>query len=81
MRIVETYQDVKSGANAKRPGLDRLMADASAGKFDCVLVWKLDRFGRSLVDCLTSMKILEGQLRVFRRCVCQLWRSILVRRS
>jgi DNA invertase Pin-like site-specific DNA recombinase len=30
-----------------------------ARKFDCLLVWKLDRFGRSLVDCLTYIRVLE----------------------
>ena len=59
--IVETYQDVISGAKANRPGLNRLMADARARKFHCLLVWKLDRFGRSLVDCLNNIKFLEDQ--------------------
>ena len=36
------------------------MADARQRKFDCVLVWKLDRFGRSLVDCLTNIRALES---------------------
>jgi DNA invertase Pin-like site-specific DNA recombinase len=53
--IVETYQDTISGAKASRPGLNRLMADARARKFTCLLVWKLDRFGRSLVDCLNNI--------------------------
>jgi DNA invertase Pin-like site-specific DNA recombinase len=57
--IVETYADVMSGAKATRPGLNRLMADAMARKFDCLLVWKLDRFGRSLVDCLNNIRTLE----------------------
>ena len=57
--IVETYQDVISGAKASRPGLNRLMEDAQARKFDCLLVWKLDRFGRSLVDCLNNIRTLE----------------------
>jgi DNA invertase Pin-like site-specific DNA recombinase len=35
------------------------MADAMAGKFQCLLVWKLDRFGRSLVDCWNNIKTLE----------------------
>ena len=39
--------------------LNRLMADARAMKFNCVLVWKLDRFGRSLVDCLNNIRVLE----------------------
>ena len=57
--IAETYHDVISGAKSSRPGLNRLMADAQAGKLDCLLVWKLDRFGRSLVDCLNNIKTLE----------------------
>ena len=59
--IVETYQDVMSGAKSNRPNLNRLMADAMARRFDCLLVWKLDRFGRSLVDCLNNIQILEDQ--------------------
>ena len=37
-----------SGAKARRPELDRLLADAHRRRFDAVLVWKLDRLGRSL---------------------------------
>lgn len=58
-RIAEIYEDVSSGAKASRPSLNRLMADARAGKFDCVLVWKLDRFGRSLLDRLNNIRDLE----------------------
>jgi DNA invertase Pin-like site-specific DNA recombinase len=57
--IGETYQDVMSGERSSRPGLNRLMTDATARKFDCLLVWMLDRFGRSLVDCLNNIKTLE----------------------
>jgi putative DNA-invertase from lambdoid prophage Rac len=38
-----------SGAKASRPALDRLMADAAKRKFDCVAVYKIDRFGRSVL--------------------------------
>ncbi len=38
-----------SGAKASRPALDRLMADAAQHKFDAVAVWKIDRFGRSVL--------------------------------
>ena len=58
-QIVDTYQDVISGAKANRPGLNSLMDAARARKFDCLLVWKLDRFGRSLVDCLNNIRSLE----------------------
>jgi DNA invertase Pin-like site-specific DNA recombinase len=57
--VAEIYQDIMSGAKASRPGLNRLIQDASARKFDCLLVWKLDRFGRSLVDCLNNIRTLE----------------------
>lgn len=58
--LASTYIDVISGTKARRPGLDRLMADARQRKFDIVLVWKLDRFGRSLVDCLSNIQSLES---------------------
>ncbi len=38
-----------SGVSASRPALDRLMNDAAQRRFECVLVWKLDRFGRSVL--------------------------------
>jgi len=38
-----------SGAKASRPALDRLMGAAARREFDCILVWKLDRFGRSVL--------------------------------
>ena len=58
--LVASYTDAISGTKARRVGLDRLMSDARQRKFDCVLVWKLDRFGRSLVDCLTNIQALES---------------------
>jgi len=38
-----------SGAKASRPALDRMMADAAQRKFDCIVVYKIDRFGRSVL--------------------------------
>jgi DNA invertase Pin-like site-specific DNA recombinase len=35
------------------------MSDTRARKLDCLLVWKLNRFGRSLVDCLNHIRTLE----------------------
>ena len=48
--IVHTYEDAAiSGAKGrdKRPGLDRMMKDAARGRFDLVMVWAVDRLGRS----------------------------------
>jgi DNA invertase Pin-like site-specific DNA recombinase len=46
--IVHEYCDRISGAKAKRPGLDQLLADARRGQFDVVLVWAGDRIARSV---------------------------------
>jgi DNA invertase Pin-like site-specific DNA recombinase len=46
--IVEEYVDLGfTGSKTSRPALDRLMKDAHKRKFDVVLVWRFDRFGRS----------------------------------
>lgn len=41
-----------SGSSLERPGMDRLVAGVEAGKFDVVLVYKLDRLSRSQKDTL-----------------------------
>ncbi len=54
--IIGEYLDQGvSGARAKRPALDRLLANARRRQFDAVLVWKLDRLGRSLHHLLTIL--------------------------
>jgi len=53
---VEEYVDHGfSGAKDRRPALDRLMVDAREGKLAAVVVWKIDRFGRSLIHVLKSL--------------------------
>lgn len=39
-----------SGGNMERPALKRLLADVAAGKVDCIVVYKVDRLSRSLLD-------------------------------
>jgi DNA invertase Pin-like site-specific DNA recombinase len=58
--LAGTYQDQISGAKTNRPGLDKLMSDARQRRFDAVLVWKLDRFGRSLVHCVSGIQELSS---------------------
>src|SRR6267142_1426399 len=49
--LPERYDDGGyTGANLDRPALRRLMADIEAGRIDCVLVYKVDRLSRSLLD-------------------------------
>src|SRR6202162_1558704 len=38
-----------SGAKSSRPALDRMMHDAAQHRFDCIVVYKIDRFGRSVL--------------------------------
>jgi DNA invertase Pin-like site-specific DNA recombinase len=53
--IVNEYTDRISGAKARRPGLDQMMADAHRGRFDIVLVWACDRLARSTRHFLTVL--------------------------
>ena len=50
------YVDHISGAKDKRPALDRLMADAHRRRFDAVVVWKFDRFARSVSHLLRALE-------------------------
>ncbi|MDZ7807294.1 MAG: recombinase family protein [Gracilimonas sp.] len=43
----------------KRPGIERLMKDAAKGKFDLLIVTKIDRVSRSLQDFLNFLETLE----------------------
>ena len=51
--VVEEYVDAGfSGGSLKRPAMERLIRDVKKGKFDMVLVYKLDRLSRSQKDTL-----------------------------
>jgi DNA invertase Pin-like site-specific DNA recombinase len=45
-----------SGSKDRRPELDRLMADAKRRKFDCVVVYRYDRFARSLRHLVNALE-------------------------
>jgi DNA invertase Pin-like site-specific DNA recombinase len=67
--IVHEYTDRISGAKAKRPGLDQMMADARHGRFDVVLVWASDRIARSVkhfLDVLDELNRLKIEYVSFR---------------
>ncbi len=49
-----------SGAKEKRPELDRLMADAHRRRFDAVVVWKFDRFARSVSHLLRALETFKA---------------------
>jgi site-specific DNA recombinase len=48
-----------TGGNMERPALQRLLADIEAGKVDCIVVYKVDRLSRSLLDFARIMGTLE----------------------
>jgi DNA invertase Pin-like site-specific DNA recombinase len=58
--IVGEYVDHMTGSKDSRPSLNRMMADAAQRRFDAVLVWKLDRFGRSLRHLVNAIAELEA---------------------
>ena len=58
--VVREYVDTGfSGATDSRPALNDLLADARRGRFEAVLVWKLDRLGRSLVHLVRLLEELR----------------------
>src|SRR5258708_13506115 len=46
--IGEYCDEGVSGSCDSRPQLDRMLSDAQRGKFQAILIWRLDRLGRSL---------------------------------
>jgi DNA invertase Pin-like site-specific DNA recombinase len=57
--IYHIYEDIISGATRERKALDLLMDDARKRKFDIVLVWKFDRFARSLKMLVDSLALFQ----------------------
>ena len=48
-----------SGATLERPALERLLADIEAGRVDIVVVYKIDRLSRSLMDFAKLVGVFE----------------------
>jgi DNA invertase Pin-like site-specific DNA recombinase len=56
-QIAGEYVDAGvSGAKDSRPELNRLIADAHRRRFDAVVVWKFDRFARSVSHLLRALE-------------------------
>jgi DNA invertase Pin-like site-specific DNA recombinase len=52
------YKDLAvSGTRSSRPALDQLLKDCRRGKFDVLLVWKFDRFARSLKTLISGLEL------------------------
>ena len=60
-KIAGEYVDTgNSAAREKRPELDRMMADAHRRRFDAVVVWKFDRFARSVSHLLRALETFKA---------------------
>ncbi|OAN30837.1 invertase [Plantibacter sp. H53] len=57
----DVFTDVTSGSKTAidRPGMAKLLEYAEAG--DTVIVWRIDRLGRSLIDVLNTVELLRGR--------------------
>ena len=57
-RLVQTYEEQASAAKS-RPEFARMMVDAHRGEFDVLVVWALDRFGRTMIGNMQSVLELD----------------------
>jgi site-specific DNA recombinase len=64
--IVAKFSDDASGASLDRPGLQRALAAAKAGRFDVLLVYRVDRFSRRIRDLVWLLDELDQAGIVFR---------------
>lgn len=54
------FEDKASGKSTERPGLKKLLNEAKECNFKAVLVWRLDRFARSIRDLLNLLAELDA---------------------
>lgn len=54
------YVEARSGKIADRPEYQRMLADAAAGAFETLYVWKFDRLGRDAEELLRARRMLEA---------------------
>jgi len=58
--VYNDYVDRASGADPYRPALDQMMNDARAHRFDAIIIVRLDRITRSLINLLNILEQLES---------------------
>jgi DNA invertase Pin-like site-specific DNA recombinase len=54
--IAEKISEIGSGKDDNRPKREELLKKAYRREIDAILVWKLDRWGRSLADLVSTLK-------------------------
>lgn len=63
--VVKEIKEIGSGANGNRPERDKLLKLAKQRKIDAVVVWKFDRWGRSMTDFVLTVNDLKDSGVVF----------------
>jgi DNA invertase Pin-like site-specific DNA recombinase len=54
---LKIYRDKRTGTIASRPALDELLKDCRRRAFDVIVVWKFDRFARSLKHLIDGLEL------------------------
>lgn len=61
MDSTQTVEYIEKESSVKRrPIFERMMADAKAGKFEVILVWRIDRWARSMKDFVITVGQLDA---------------------
>lgn len=56
--VCEYIDRAMTGKNDDRPAFQQMLKDSSLGQWNCVLVWKLDRFARNTIDSAINRQVL-----------------------
>ncbi len=60
LEITARYQEVGRGWSKSRPEFQRMLADATAGRFDVIVCWKSDRLSRGMYPAAALMEVVEA---------------------
>src|SRR5580693_1873844 len=56
---IEYYKDAATGKNMRRPDMDRLLRDIESNKITRLIIWRLDRLGRTARGLLQFFDVLK----------------------
>lgn len=60
LEVIKEVEEIASGANNERPKREEILKLAKKRKIDAIIVWKLDRWGRSLPDLVMTINELTA---------------------
>jgi DNA invertase Pin-like site-specific DNA recombinase len=60
LKVGATYEE-NASAVKERPAFAKMMADAHAGRFDVLIIWAIDRFGRTMAGNLADVMALDAR--------------------